>query len=126
MEAALASCARVRTSVARNRQCSKKLATVGRNLQTVTLQHNTATKLQAVASHWRARYAKLGGGTGYGKWGPHTAATDGPGGPNFAGDHVRRDSTTMNALGSRVRKITSFLCETCKESSFYISLNGTP
>ena len=61
-------------------------------MQTVTLQHNNATELQAaVASRWRARYAKLGGGTGCGTGGPHTAATDGPGGPNFAGDHVRRD-----------------------------------
>ena len=63
-------------------------------MQTVTLQHNNATKLQAtVASRWRARYAKLGGGTGCCTGGPRTAAADGPGGPNFAGDHVRRDRT---------------------------------
>ena len=62
MQAALCE---LRAIVARNRQV---LATVACNLQTVTSQHNNATKLQALGSSCFAlagqRHTKLGGGCG--------------------------------------------------------------
>ena len=65
-------------------------------MQKVTSHHNNVAGSSCFA------LVKLGGGTSCGMGGTHTAATGGPGGPNFAGDHVHVHGDRTTALNGNI------------------------